>query len=54
MEKSLYIKQVSGQLIDDGIVKDKFVNKMKSQLVSLLGENGAEMLVSGTRAVLWK
>ena len=46
--------QGSGLLIDNEVVKDKFVNKMKSQLVSILGENGAEMLVSGTRAVLWK
>ena len=36
------------------IVKDKSVNKIKVQLVSLLGENEAEMLASGTRAVLWK
>ena len=36
------------------IVKDKSVEELTAQLVSILGENGAEMLVSGTRAVLWK
>ena len=48
------IMQGSGLLIDNEVVKDKSVNKIKVQLVSLLGENEAEMLVSGTRAVLWK
>ena len=38
MEKSL--KKASFRPVDrHGIVKDKFVNKMKSQLVSILGEN---------------
>ena len=36
------------------IVKDKSVEELNAQLVSLVGENGAEMLVSGTRAFLWK
>ena len=36
------------------IVKDKSVEELTAQLVSLLGENEAEMLASGTRAVLWK
>ena len=46
--------QGSGLLIDNEVVKDKSVEELTAQLVSLVGENGAEMLVSGTRAVLWK
>ena len=37
--------QASGQLIDE-IVKDKSVEELNAQLVSLVGENGAEMLIS--------
>jgi len=36
------------------MVKEKSVEELNAQLVSLVGENGAEILVSGTRAVLWK
>ena len=44
--------QGSGLLIDKEVVKDKSVEELTAQLVSLVGENGAEMLVSGTRAFL--
>ena len=32
------------------IVKDKSVEELNAQLVSLLGENGAEMLISAFRS----
>ena len=41
--------QASGQLIDE-IVKDKSVEELNAQLVSLVGENGAEMLISAFRS----
>ena len=41
--------QASSQLIDE-IVKDKSVEELNAQLVSLVGENGAEMLISAFRS----
>ena len=41
--------QASGQLIDE-IVKEKSVEELNAQLVSLVGENGAEMLKSAFRS----
>ena len=37
--------QASGQLIDE-IVKEKSVEELNAQLVSLVGENVAEMLIN--------
>ena len=41
--------QASGQLIDE-IVKEKSVEELNAQLVSLVGENVAEMLKSAFRS----
>ena len=43
--------QASGQLINE-IVKEKSVEELNAQLVSLVGENGAEMLISAFRMFL--
>ena len=42
--------QGSGLLIDNEVVKDKSVEELNAQLVSLVGENGAEMLISAFRS----
>ena len=44
------IMQGSGLLIDNEVVKDKSVEELNAQLVSLVGENGAEMLISAFRS----
>jgi len=46
MEK--WNEYISGSTTADrhGIVKEKTVVKLNAQLVSLVGENGAEMLIS--------
>ena len=41
--------QASGQLIDE-IVKEKSVEELNAQLVSLVGENVVEMLKSAFRS----
>ena len=43
--------QASGLLIDNEVVKDKSVEELNAQLVSLVGENGAEMLISAFRSM---
>ena len=42
--------QGSGLLIDNEVVKDKSVEELNAQLVSLVGENEAEMLKSAFRS----
>ena len=44
------LMQGSGLLIDNEVVKDKSVEELNAQLVSLVGENGAEMLISAFRS----
>ena len=39
-----------GLLIDTKIVKKKTVEELNAQLVSLVGENGAEMLISAFKS----
>ena len=46
----MILMQVSGLLIDNEIVKDKSVEGLNAQLVSLVGENGSEMLISAFRS----
>ena len=42
--------QGSGLLIDNEVVKEKSVEELNAQLVSIVGENGAEMLISAFRS----
>ena len=44
------LTQASGQLIDNEVVKEKSVEELTAQLVSLVGENVAEMLISAFRS----
>ena len=51
MVKSVNIMQISCQLIDrHEIVKEKSVEELNAQLVSLVGDDGAEMLISAFRS----
>ena len=43
-------EQASGQFDRHEIVKEKSVEELNAQLVSLVGENGAEMLISAFRS----
>jgi hypothetical protein len=44
--------QASGQPVDrHEIVKEKSVEELNAQLVSLVGENGAEMLIRAFRSM---
>ena len=45
-----WIEQVSGLFDRHEIVKEKTVEELNAQLVSLVGENGAEMLISAFRS----
>ena len=44
------LTQGSGLLIDNEVVKDKSVEELNAQLLSLVGESGAEMLKSAFRS----
>jgi len=46
-----WIELASGQLVDrHEIVKHKSIEELNAQLVSLVGENGAELLVGAFRS----
>ena len=50
MVKFLRIDASFSQVDRHEIVKDKSVEELNAQLVSLVGENGAEMLISAFRS----
>ena len=45
-----WIEQASGPVDRHEIVKEKSVEELNAQLISLVGENGTEMLISAFRS----